>query len=174
MAIAAATAGLMISAPITPSRASASSAPLTFCNRTSDSASVAAGYYSQGISDPSDHSILTGPLISRGWWKVEPGQCVSISNPFDARYVFWYAVSKGYNDGEMTVYSLELADLPGRLRFCVPNYFTAGAGQGAFQFEDQNVSYAACHADGKIWVLVHKTDTAVDPTVNFMGNDGNY
>jgi uncharacterized membrane protein len=157
-----------------PACAQPVSAPLTFCNQTSFGVSVAAGYYSQGVNDPSDHSVLTGPLVSRGWWKVDPGQCVTLGNPFAARYMFWYAAGKGYNDGDLATYALEEADLPGRMRFCIPDYFTPGTGQGAFEFEDQNASHAACHANGRIWVLVNKVDTAVDPTVNFRGHEGNY
>ena len=46
-----------------------------------------------------------------------------------------------------------------------------------FTFEDENVSMAACHGtpsaatDPTKWVLTHKVDTAVNPTVDFTGYD---
>jgi uncharacterized membrane protein len=130
------------------------SSGLNFCNKTAVLVGVAVGYHSPGVNDPPDHSILTGPFVSRGWWAVEPGKCQTIENPFNARYMFWsdYQVLGGWGYAE--------------------TYFCRSAGPKAFTFEDENESLNACQAAGKgVWVPSHKVDTAVDATVNFTGAD---
>src|SRR5689334_16816836 len=74
-----------------------SSAPLTFCNKTDNKVFLAVGYHSPGVNDPADHSLLTGPFVSRGFFAVESGNCITEPNPFDARYMFWFAFSKSFN-----------------------------------------------------------------------------
>ena len=45
------------------------SAPMNFCNKTARTVAIAYAYHSPGVNDPSDKSILTGPLFR----KVEAG-----------------------------------------------------------------------------------------------------
>src|SRR5689334_11657991 len=71
----------------------AEAAPLTICNHFSEHIRVAYGYYSSGVND--SNNVLTGPLVSRGWWYVEPGQCQTFDNPFNARYMYWFAWAHG-------------------------------------------------------------------------------
>lgn len=147
------------------------SAPLKFCNNASGVASVAFGYHSPGVRDPADHSILTGPFVSRGWWTVEAGECKTFENPFDARYMYWFAVGGGLNSNESMVLSMRNADVPEHL--CVNNYFSSGA-VPAFTYEDENESAAACDKDESIqahnlWITPRNVDTWVGATVNFTG-----
>lgn len=42
----------------------------------------------------------------------------------------------------------------------------------AFTFEDENASQNACETSpDHVWVMAKKVDTAVDPNVNFTGDD---
>src|SRR5690348_6984232 len=93
-AVVAATAGMMF-ADIDAALADPAAAPLTLCNRMSDHIRVAVGYFSSGVSDTKN--VLSGPFVSRGWWTVEPGQCQTFDNPFNARYMFWFAFAHGLN-----------------------------------------------------------------------------
>jgi len=138
------------------------SSDLTFCNRSANWVGVVVGYHSTGVHDPSDHSILTGPFVTDGWTKVDPGQCQTIRNPFNARYMFWWGYGVGYNDSNPTVET----DQPGPGEaFCV------ASGNKGFTFEDENASLDACHAAKGLWVATHKVDTSVEATVNFTGPD---
>ena len=155
-----------------PTSASAyASAPLTFCNQASSHVIVATGYHSPGVNDPADHSVLTGPFVSTGWTDIQPGTCITFPNPFNARYMFWYAVSKGFNDNEIVARSM--ADSPSPEKFCVTDYF--GSVIRAFTFEQENVSAAAClspstgNANGNLWPNARLVDTWVNATVNFTG-----
>jgi uncharacterized membrane protein len=149
-----------------PAFAAPSAAPLTFCNRTSSTVSVAIGYYSSGTDDGTNHNLLTGPFVSRGWWDVNPNQCQSFPNPFDARYMFWFPLEPHEPRSHRPVDNVTSSGT----HMCI-------TGNG-FTFEDQNVSIDACHADhlagtpaGVRWVLAYKVDTAVDPTANFGDSD---
>jgi uncharacterized membrane protein len=173
--------------------ASASATALNFCNRTADPVNVAVGYYSPGVKDPPDHSILTGPLVSRGYWTVKPAQCQTFENPFGARYMFWFGWSNGFNEHGQTFngrgQASEIAQMrvkPSADSFCVGNYWGPAHSVPSFTFEDENASANACEpvdegqasADASavlvfgvkpIWVSARKVDTSVDPTVNFTG-----
>ena len=163
---------------LTPSRAFAySSAPLTFCNKTDVKVGLAAGYHSPGVNDPADHSVLTGPFVSRGWYPVEPGSCVTVPNPFGARYMFWFAFSKAFNSdyGTLVFQRIEDGD-----HFCIASYFGDGSGNKvpSFTYEDENVSKDACDIAGGShpdvsstteWIKATSVDTWVDATVNFTG-----
>lgn len=151
---------------LTPAVASPSAAPLNFCNGTSADVAVAWGYHSEGVNDGPNHNILTGPFVSTGWRTISPNQCQSLSNPFDARYMFWFAMAPRAADRHLISEDTTTSGTD----MCI-----SGA---EFTFEDQNVSMDACHRDpaaatnaGTRWVLAHKVDTAVNPTVNFTGYD---
>jgi uncharacterized membrane protein len=152
-------------------------APLTFCNATSAQVYIAVGYHSSGVNDAPGRNVLTGPFVSRGWWWVDPGTCETIDNPFKARYMFWFAISKGYNDSAPDVQAGETAE--SAAHFCVPWYFsTNGRTTRKFTFEDENESLTACHAGGttgsyRLWIVSHRVDIAVDPRVRFTGSDTN-
>jgi uncharacterized membrane protein len=160
----AATGMLIISAP---AFAEPATAPLNFCNRTSNPVAVAVGYYSSGVNDTQNE--LTGPFVSRGWWTVNGGQCQSLANPFDARYMFWFALppenpSSVPPDTNADGSQIDAAN-PAR-HMCIRSM--------AFTFEDDNVSYGVCKKNNPTnsrWVLAHKVDTEVDPDVNFTGYD---
>jgi uncharacterized membrane protein len=160
-------ATLSIAAPV-----SAAGPGLTICNRTSDLLGVAVGYYSPGVGDPADHSILTGPFVSEGWWSVASGQCATATNRFGARYMFWYAWSKSVNNQETGIEPLSIATpwtTNGTDNFCLPTYFNVDKVR-TFTYEDENAGYAACHQlTNHIWVPVRKVDTAVNPVVQFTG-----
>ena len=148
-----------------PAAAEPPTAPLNFCNRTSEEVDVAVGYYSSGIHDEQSSNVLTGPFVTRGWWGVSGGQCQSFANPFDARYMFWFPIQRTAR----THIPVDDTANPAR-HMCI-----SGA---SFTFEDQNVSIDTCHADpaattsaGVRWVVGHKVDTEVDPNVSFTGYD---
>ncbi len=158
---------------IVPVSASAyTSAPLTFCNKTSVVVGVVVGYHSPGVNDPTDHSVLTGPYVSNGWFKVEPGACATLANPFSARYMFWYAASSEFNNVDINQIGLRDEHLPDS--FCVTNYFRSGLVPD-FTFEDENVSPATCGdvigapQGHNLWVHPKNADTWVNATVNFAG-----
>jgi uncharacterized membrane protein len=160
-----------------------SSAPLTFCNKSPEKVILADGYHSPGVNDPKDGSVLTGPFVSEGWHEFAPGECQSITNPFGARYMFWFAVSwskGGLNTDLATVAAMHNTSLQDS--FCIGNYFRTwfdGGPLSEFTFEDENASTDACDvargnvillANGKtLWVNGRDTDTWVNATVNFTG-----
>jgi uncharacterized membrane protein len=154
-----ASAALVIS---TPAFATPSAAPLNFCNRTSNTVSVAVGYHSSGVDDGANHNILTGPFVSQGWWDVNPNQCHVFANPFDARYMFWFPLEPHEPRSHRPLDELTSSGT----HMCISG--------SRFTFEDQNVSIDACHGDhaattsaGVRWVLPSRIDTEVDPNVNF-------
>lgn len=148
-------------------QAAPSASPLTLCNQFSDRIRVAYGYYSSGVHDTDN--MLTGPLVSRGWWYVEPGQCQTFDNPFNARYMYWFAWAHGIND---SLGAIQNARTSSDLHFCITNYFGTGTTYG-YTFEDENADAASCDRvtspSSALWVVPHKVDTAVAPTVNVMG-----
>ncbi len=163
----------------TPSSAFAyTSAPLTVCNKVNFKLILAYGYHSPGIHDPADHTLLTGPFVSRGWWSVEPGQCTTLENPFGARYMYWFAAgAMGGPMSDSDVLAIRNADVP--QHFCIDNYiYPSGPGvpaytadAAAFVYEDQNVSAAACDPNASmqapnLWVAAHEVDTWVNATVD--------
>jgi Protein of unknown function (DUF1036) len=152
---------------LSPSPASA--ANLTFCNRTSTPVGIAVGYYSSGANSDASPDVLTGPFVSHGWWLVDPGHCDPVDNPFDARYMFWFGISKGLNDNYVNVQAMEASN--SERHFCVPWYFgTDGKSTKSFTLEDENRSLEACHAGAsRLWVVPQMVDVAVDPTVNYTG-----
>ena len=166
-----------ISILFNPTAASAGqSAPLTFCDKTSEKVGVAIGFFTPGLTDPADHSVLTGPFVSRGWSFVEPGQCGTFENPFGARYMFWFGFSKGFHDSEIAAMFMRNPNLP--LHFCVSRYFVGDRQVSAFTYEAENISVAACDSAGGVtpsepghtlWVTPETVDTWVNATVNFTG-----
>ena len=156
-----------------------SSAPMNFCNKTARTVAIAYAYHSPGVNDPSDKSILTGPFVSQGWRQVAPQTCTTVSNPFEARYIFWFQMSGAQSQAEAdNSYNALKAmhDNPSPESFCINNYF--GHEVGPFTFEDENESVAACDQAGgsglplmgkTLWVEGHNVDTWVDPTVDFTG-----
>lgn len=151
-----------------------SSAPLTVCNKIAFPIGVAFGYYTPGTHDPADHSLLTGPFVSRGWMTIEVGQCATIPNPFNARYVYWFPTFNIYDD---RVRAMRTADAP--QHFCVNNFLypsgpapVASMPVPAFTYERENESAAACDTDTSMdahnfWVIPREVDTWVNPTVDF-------
>ena len=163
-------------ASLIPSSASAyASAPLTFCNQASGRALVATGYFTPGASDPADHSVLTGPFVSTGWTNVATGTCFTFPNPFNARYVFWFAATQEYNIDYFQV--LAMRNNNATDNFCVTNYFNDGSNGKIpdFTFEDENAARDACSppstnpTNRQLWVNTKKVDTWVNATVNFTG-----
>jgi uncharacterized membrane protein len=151
-----------------PHPASAAGTPLTICNQTAVDLTIAAGYHSSGANDTADSRVLSGPFVSHGWLVVAPGKCTTEVNPFNARYMFWFAINhSGLNTG------LLFWDTNGD-HFCVPNML-GSAPSGAFTFEAENVSQAACEQGHftqngpNWWVNVRIVDVMVNPTVNFTG-----
>lgn len=148
--------------------------PLTVCNQLPNRALVAVGYFSSGVSDTAN--TLSGPFVSRGWWPVQPGECQTFPNPFNARYMFWYAfdtdiASLRLNDNDLVVMGMRI--LPG-VHMCVTDYFDTSTIR-AFTYEDENVSKAACDqasGDGQqkdgnaLWVIPNKVDTLIQSKVN--------
>jgi uncharacterized membrane protein len=170
-----------VMALISPASASAyTSAPMNFCNKTSRTVALAYAYHSPGARDPADHSILTGPFVSQGWRRVDPQKCTIVSNPFDARYIFWfpYSAPESQLEADENYYALKsMHDDPSSESICISDMY--GRSGDAFTFEDENESVAACDLAagsgavgmGKtLWVTTHKVDTWVDPTVNFTGD----
>jgi uncharacterized membrane protein len=108
---------------ISPTSASAySSAPMNFCNKTSRTVYLAYAYPSPGVSDPADHSILTGPFVSQGWRTVDPQKCTTVSNPFDARYIFWFSDSESQSqlEADSKFYALKkVHDDPSSESICI-------------------------------------------------------
>ena len=157
---------------------SSKSAPLTVCNKWSATLEVALGYFSPGVHDPSDHNVLTGPFVSRGWSEIGPGECKSFENPFAARYMFWYGYGKDFNESEMM--SAFMRNPSWSNHFCITNYFTGdGTKVPSFVNEEANVSVEACDRAGgdanpaaahsTMWVTSRMVDTWINSTVNFTG-----
>ncbi len=130
----------LLGAALVPSSAAAyQSAPLNFCNNSTERVTVAVGYHRPDAADPDDHSLLTGPYVSKGWYQVVAGTCQTIDNPFDARYMFWFAWSKGFHATAASIGAAagDPAD------FCVSDYLIPGQ-LPDFTYEDENVSREAC------------------------------
>lgn len=170
------------SALATTSPARAAGTGLEFCNQSSAATFVAAGYHSPGVNDPADHSLLTGPFVSIGWSTVGAGECHTFANPFNARYMFWFAANRSINDAAILP-SLDpnafnttngLWSTNSDVFFCATSYFdnpTHRVGEApSFTYEDENESEAACHRGAyNLWLPVRKVDTWVNATVNFTG-----
>ena len=159
-----------------PTSASAySSQPLSFCNKTSVQVGITVGYHSPGINDPADHSVLTGPFVSKGWFHVNPRECATFANPFGARYMFWFGFStdgKGLNTNRSAV----IGGDGSRPKYCVTNHFNSHANHMTpnFTYEIENESAAECVRAGgstkdSLWVTPRLVDTWVDATVDFNG-----
>lgn len=139
--------------------AKASGTPLHLCNHSEYRINVAVGYHSSGPDDTGN--MLTGPFVSRGWWVLEPGQCVSLDNPFSARYMYW----TGYRQG---AFLWDTADS----YFCIP----AGDPPPRFTFERENESQDACvnappaGSRPNIWLSTREVDVSVDPDADYNGN----
>ena len=168
--VAALTLGILALWSATPAVAYTSQ-PLTICNKSPVTLHVAFGYHSPGVDDPADHSVLTGPFVTRGWGTVEPDTCHTYENPFSARYMFWFGFSTQYNNNAIAVGTIT-SPQGDPTRFCVTDYFNPAPG---FTFEAENVKDPtfltdACRSAGKnIWVSFAMVDTWVDATVNFTG-----
>jgi uncharacterized membrane protein len=149
---------------LTPGPASAgTSAPLTICNKTAETLTIAFGYHSPGVNDPADHSVLTGPFVSRGWGRIASGECHTFSNPFNARYMFWFGLSG------TRIFAGPESNTTDAL--CVPNWLNGGT-IPAFTYEDENQSSEACMPSGStanVFMRSRAVDTWVDPVVNFTG-----
>jgi uncharacterized membrane protein len=149
-----------------------SSAPLVICNKSPELLQkVVIGYHSPGVNDPADHSLLTGPFVTRGFWKIAPGECTTFDNPFGARYMFWFIASYHYN-GSIDGGGLVPQADPNR--WCVPNFYNGGP-TPAFTFEDENAKDPSGHSDAcwkngaNFWALFHSVDTWVNPELDFTG-----
>jgi uncharacterized membrane protein len=155
----------LLGAVLFPSCAAAyQSAPLNFCNNSAERVTVAVGYHSPDAADPDDHSLLTGPYVSKGWYQIVAGTCQTIDNPFDARYMFWFAWSKSFHNtaASLGAPSGDPAD------FCVSDYLIPGQ-LPDFTYEDENVSSEACHGKARRWLTSNKVDTWLNPNVDFTG-----
>jgi uncharacterized membrane protein len=168
--VAASTVGILTLWSAAPAAAYAS-APLTICNQSPVALNVAIGYHSPGVDDPADHSVLTGPFVTRGWGTIDAGACHTYENPFEARYMFWFGFSTQYNNNAIAVGSIT-SPQGDPTRFCVTDYFNPAPG---FTFEAENLKDLtfqtdACRSSGKnIWVSFNMVDTWVNATVNFTG-----
>lgn len=164
------------------SAARAAGTGLTVCNQNSRTAGVAVGYHSPGVNDPADHSILTGPFVSRGWTYVAAGECYTFPNPFGARYMFWFALTRGINetnilpnhDPHAVNTTNGLWSTNSDVFFCAASYYEnpthADGKLPPFTYEDENESETACHTgEYNLWLPVRKVDTWVDARVNFTG-----
>jgi uncharacterized membrane protein len=140
--------------------------PLNFCNNTADRVVVAVGYHSPDPSDPADHALLTGPYSSKGWYQILAGTCQTIDNPFEARYMFWFAWSKGFHDTKASIAAMAGDADPAD--FCVSNYFASGE-LPDFSLEDENVSGADCRRASGWWITPNKVDTWMNANVSFNG-----
>jgi uncharacterized membrane protein len=145
---------------------------LTICNKTSAVLHIAVGYHSSGVNDSADSKVLTGPFVSRGFTSTAPGKCDFFTNPFSARYMFWWATDQDVLNAGMTVWAGTNED-----HFCIPNTRMAGPIH-PFTFEVENRSEDACtHSQtsttaatsNNSWVRVRRVDLMVDPTVTFYG-----
>jgi uncharacterized membrane protein len=151
-----------------PRPASAAGIQMTICNQSSAQLTVIVGYHTTGVNDQPGSNVLTGPFVSQGFWKIDPGKCIPFANPFSARYMFWWGVNHaGLNEYGAVWYT------SGSDQFCIPNVY--GSGNSSFTFEDENASEAACEKGhfspngANLWVNVRKVDLLVNPTVTFTG-----
>jgi len=161
--------------------ARASGVGLTICNRTSDTLGIAVGYHSPGVDDPADHSVLTGPFVSTGWWHVDAGQCYTFANPFSARYMFWFGFTPNFNGAPIlsspdahASNSSPQWTTNSDVQFCVTSFFSNPTHVNhmtpSFTFEDENESESACHRSAyALWLPARKVDTWVNATVDFTG-----
>ena len=155
-------------AALVPSCASADQAqPLNVCNNAADRVIVAVGYHRPDAADPGDHSLLTGPYVSKGWYQIPAGTCQTIDNPVDARYMFWFGWSTGVHDTKASLAAMGAAADPAN--FCVSDYFAAGQ-LSDFLYEDENVSSKDCRRASGWWITPDKVDTWLNPNVSFTGN----
>jgi uncharacterized membrane protein len=138
----------------------ASGTPMYLCNRSGTEIGVVVGYHSSGPGDTGD--MLTGPVVSEGWWSLKPGKCRSFANPFAARYMFWNAAPSG------TSSMLPSDDF----HFCIPNIHADNVPR--FTFERQNASEDACvsstPADSggpNMWIPAQMVDVMVDANAEY-------
>jgi uncharacterized membrane protein len=150
------------------------SADMTICNQSPDQVSIAIGYHSPGVNDPKDHSLLTGPFVTRGWLKIDTGACHTFQNPFGARYMYWYPL-KAHPDGSGVVAPVDAMKNP--LAWCIQDYWDSDQ---PFTFEIQNIkdehtpyfvnNCSPFGGDPKgYWVIFSLVDTWVVPKANFTG-----
>ena len=169
----AALSGALMTVLFSPSAEAYQSAPLNFCNNTAAMWVLRVGYHSPGVNDSAN--VLTGPFVSRGWWLVAAGACQTFDNPFAARYMFWFATGKGYNDKERPPSDWPANAINTPNDFCVNDYlerYYQNKPIPAFVFEAENASIDACKPPGKsdyIWVTPKIVDTWVSPNVSFTG-----
>jgi hypothetical protein len=187
-----------------PTSAAGAGPSITLCNKGSQTKRAfdllyAVGYYSPGVNDPPDHSVLSGPFVSRGWFLAKENTCVTIDNPFGARYIFYWAYEGNFSYAN-TQYSPDPKDpsvftvanpwtTTGNDHFCITEPFVGTP--KAFTYEDENGSAEACRHKNlaledqqcaqkriaestatcyqNMWVPVRKVDTSVDRTINYAG-----
>jgi hypothetical protein len=155
--------------------ASAAGRAANFCNRTKTRVSVAIGYYSTGVADAPNASVLTGPFVSVGWYNMDAGTCTTAENPFNVRYMFWWVVQNDAACATSSCYNNPAAGVAwagdGNAHFCIPDLYGPNP-ITKFTFEDENVSLADCQNSqqnrngNNVWVPVRRVDLAVDPNVN--------
>lgn len=143
-------------------RAAATGTPISLCNRSQDTISIAYGYRSSGPNDTDTE--LTGPFVSTGWRVLHAGDCAEITNPFGARYMYW----TGY------VWNGAFLWKDGDKYFCVPNTTIAPP---KFTFERQNESRDACvdsdpydSGGANMWVAAREVDVEVDASAEYDGS----
>lgn len=178
--IAALVLGVAVILAAAPASAQASKG-MTICNQSSYPLATAIGYHSPGVNDPADHSLLTGPFVTRGWLRIEPGACHTFENPFNARYMYWYGWT--YPDhntltkpvtGEATSASVAMTN---PLAWCVKAYLDDPS---AFTYEVENTKSNDasnitnnCNFKGDKmtgwWVFFDLVDTWVDSKASFTG-----
>jgi hypothetical protein len=147
--------------------ASAAGTPLSICNQSAAHINVATGYHSSGVNDMPNSNILSGPFVSDGWTRIEPGECSTFANPFGARYMFWWAFSPASGLNAVSAWATNGVD-----HFCIAGIHVPAP--HAFTFEDENRSQTTCEStstgDGpNVWVSVRAVDLMVNSTVYFTG-----
>ena len=100
---------------------------------------------------------------------MAPEACQVFDNPFNARYVFWFAWGKGYHDTEASIDAMGSSHAPGA--FCVSDYMKSGS-IPSFIYEVENASNEACGSAPQYgwWIVPQMADTWINPTVNFTGH----
>jgi uncharacterized membrane protein len=154
-----------------------SSTGMTICNQSSVALKTAIGYHSPGVDDPADHSRLTGPFVTRGWWQIEPGACHTFQNPFNARYMYWFGFSseyhniyKGWNSTQINAANA----MKNPLAWCLNNFVLTDTVLG-FTYELENTKSNDPALDrctvkmSNYWEEFNLVDTWIDPKVNFTG-----
>jgi uncharacterized membrane protein len=149
--------------PASPVRASAAP-PMVICNQMTERIEIVHGYHTTGVNDTPGSNVLTGPFVSKGFQIIEPGKCATFDNPFNARYMFFWAASHTTIDNH-TPFTSNSSD-----GFCMPQIYR-GPVVHSFTFEDENASPAACAASqfegyANVWVAARPVDVLVSPTVN--------